>query len=70
MKLQQAGKLLAATLPASQTPDLPQDILREENIPKDKVHALFLENEKAKNLYSKLSKCWPPNGPFLLLNNL
>jgi hypothetical protein len=70
MKLQQAEKLLAATLPAGQTPDLPQDILREENIPKDKVHALFLENEKAKNLYSKLSECWSPNGLSPLPNNL
>lgn len=57
MKLQQAGKLLAATLPTGQTPDLPQDILREENIPQDKVHALFLENEKAEHLYFKLSEC-------------
>ncbi|RDL31810.1 Uncharacterized protein BP5553_09212 [Venustampulla echinocandica] len=55
IKLEHAAKLLAATLPAGQTPELSQDILREENIPKDKVHALFLENEKATNLYSKLS---------------
>jgi hypothetical protein len=56
VKLQQAVKLLAATLPAGQTPDLPQDILTKD-MPEDKVYALFLENEKAKNLYSKLSKC-------------
>ncbi|KAH7357059.1 hypothetical protein BKA65DRAFT_220674 [Rhexocercosporidium sp. MPI-PUGE-AT-0058] len=55
MKLQQARKLLATTLLAGQTVELPQDILREEDIPEDKVHALFLENKKAKNLYSELS---------------
>jgi hypothetical protein len=54
MKLQQAVKLLAATLPAGQTPDLPLNILWED-MPNDNLYALFLENEKAKNLFCKLS---------------
>jgi hypothetical protein len=68
MKLQQAVKLLAATLPADQTSDLPQNILGEEQIPKnDKLYALFLENEKAKNLFCKLSECLSRHWPSPLL---
>jgi hypothetical protein len=70
MKLQRARELLAAALPASEKSDLQQDIFEEENMINDKVHALFLENEKAKNLYSKLSKCWSLHELSTLPNNI
>lgn len=60
-KLKQAAKLLAAQIPVQEHPDLQQNILRKEGkpkdeVPEDKVHALFTRDDEAKELYTKLSK--------------
>lgn len=54
-RLKHAAKLLAAALPTQEIPNLRQNPSREE-VPEDKVHALFIQDNEAKELYFELSK--------------
>ncbi|KAF4637188.1 hypothetical protein G7Y89_g890 [Cudoniella acicularis] len=65
VKLKQAAKLLATTLPMQKDTDQRENLFREEKMlrlqmpqilemPEDKVYALFVQDEKAKKLYSEL----------------
>ncbi|CZR60705.1 uncharacterized protein PAC_10601 [Phialocephala subalpina] len=53
-KLNLAAKLLATTIPTQDIPDPWPNPSREE-VPADKVHALFIQDNKAKELYFELS---------------
>lgn len=67
-KLKQAAKLLAPALPTRDIPSLPQGLPRElskelpkklpkkEELPRDKLYALFLQDRRVTELYIQLSK--------------
>lgn len=66
-KLQQAAKLLATTLPKQETSKPRQNTIMGVEIPEDKVYTLFAQNERAKELYFKLSKCFKYRDVLLLI---